>query len=78
MDEQDTSSSSSSSSILANMKNGSSFSMAVVPGIFHSDDSTSNESHAFIFVTLNGQQQHYYRFDIDQFTYAKANEEYYI
>ncbi|KAL7459677.1 hypothetical protein ACHAWC_011552 [Mediolabrus comicus] len=77
MDEQDTSSS-SPSSILANIKNGSSFSMAVVPGIFHSDESTSNESHAFIFVTLNGEQQHYYRFDIDQFTYAKANEEYYI
>ena len=74
MDEQDT----SSSSILTNIKNGSSFSMAVVPGIFHSDASTSDESHAFIFVTLNGVQQHYYRFNIDQFTYAKANEEYYI
>eukprot|EP00984_Skeletonema_dohrnii_P027296 scaffold16832_cov77-Skeletonema_dohrnii-CCMP3373.AAC.1 len=56
-----------------------SFSMAVVPGIFYSDASVSNdESHAFIFVTLNGQQQHYYRFDVDQFTYAAANEEYYI
>jgi tocopherol cyclase len=58
--------------------NDTSFSMAVVPGIFYSDVATSNESHAFVFVTLNGQQQHYYRFDIDQFTYAAANEEYYI
>lgn len=60
------------------VKNDTSFSMAVVPGIFYSGVATSNESHAFIFVTLNGQQQHYYRFDIDQFKYASANEEYYV
>ena len=61
------------------VENNTSFSMAVVPGIFYSDASISkNESHAFIFVTLNGQQQHYYRFDVDQFTYAAENEEYYI
>ena len=60
------------------VENDTSFSMAVVPGIFYSDASVSNESHAFIFVTLNGQQQHYYRFNVDQFTYAAANEDYYI
>ena len=60
------------------VENGTSFSMAVVPGIFYSDSSVEGESHAFVFVTLNGQQQHYYRFNVDQFKYATVNEEYYI
>ncbi len=38
--------------------------MAVVPGVFY-DHQGTNESHAFIFVTMNGEKQHYYRFDIE-------------
>jgi len=38
--------------------------MAVVPGVFL-DHQGTNESHAFIFVTMNGEKQHYYRFDIE-------------
>ena len=53
-------------------------SMAVVPGIFYGNTSNSSESHAFIFVTVNGERQHYYRFDTSEFSYAKGKEEYYI
>ena len=59
---------------------GDVMSMAVVPGIFHGATQNSNESHAFIFVTINGERQHYYRFDTKEFTYAsaKGSDEYYI
>jgi len=53
-------------------------SMAVVPGIFYGNTSDSSESHAFIFVTVNGERQHYYRFDTSEFSYANGKEEYYI
>ena len=55
-------------------------SMAVVPGIFYGPTFDSNESHAFIFVTLNGERQHYYRFNTNEFSYASnsGKEEYYI
>jgi len=53
-------------------------SMAVVPGIFYGNTSNSSESHAFIFVTVNGERQHYYRFDTSEFKYANGKEEYYI
>ncbi|KAL3787673.1 hypothetical protein ACHAWO_000473 [Cyclotella atomus] len=53
-------------------------SMAVVPGIFLGDTADSTESHAFIFVTINGQRQHYYRFPLHQFSYANSSEQYYI
>ena len=64
----------------ASNNNSSTMSMAVVPGIFYGSTPDSNESHAFIFVTLNGERQHYYRFDIDEFSYAssKKNDEYFI
>jgi len=45
-----------------------SLSMAVVPGVFYDSGNNvtgKNESHAFIFVTINGEKQHYYRFDLD-------------
>lgn len=54
------------------------FSMVVVPGIFLGEAINSSESHAFIFVTLNGQRQHYYRFPIHEFSYANSSEEFYI
>ncbi|KAL7546561.1 hypothetical protein ACHAWF_009888 [Thalassiosira exigua] len=57
---------------------GSVASMAVVPGIFYGDGANSDESHAFIFVTIDGKRQHYYRFDVDEFSYATGTEEYYI
>jgi hypothetical protein len=38
------------------------FSIAVVPGVFMGNVTNSVESHAFVFVTLNGERQHYYRF----------------
>lgn len=53
-------------------------SMAVVPGIFYGDKIGGNESHAFVFVTLDGERQHYYRFGTDEFAYASGSEEYYI
>jgi len=70
-------------------------SMAVVPGVFYdSGNSGKNESHAFIFVTVNGEKQHYYRFDLEtEFRYRKlegkenenendssssSNEQYYV
>ncbi|KAL7472160.1 hypothetical protein ACHAXS_012492 [Conticribra weissflogii] len=55
-------------------------SMAVVPGIFYGNSTNSNESHAFIFVTLNGERQHYYRFGLDEFSYAssKGSDEFFI
>ena len=53
-------------------------SMAVVPGIFYGNATDSNESHAFVFVTLNGERQHYYRFETSEFTFASPTEEYYI
>jgi len=56
----------------------SSMSMAVVPGIFYGNTTDSTESHAFIFVTLSGKQQHYYKFPIHEFSYASGREEYYI
>jgi len=63
-------------------KNNSSsqLSMAVVPGIFYGKSKNSNESHAFIFVTLNGERQHYYRFSLDEFSYAssKGSDEFFI
>ena len=52
--------------------------IAVVPGIFYGNSTESTESHAFIFVTLNGERQHYYHFPLDEFTYADASEDYYI
>lgn len=57
-----------------------SFSIAVVPGMFLGNSTTSTESHAFIFVTINGEKQHYFRFELDEFSYADAakGEEYYI
>ena len=43
-----------------------SLSMAVVPGVFlDSGGNAKNESHAFIFVTINGEKQHYFRFDLE-------------
>jgi hypothetical protein len=34
-----------------------------------------NESHAFIFVTINGEEQHYYRFNLDtEFKYIKFSD----
>ncbi|KAL7524522.1 hypothetical protein ACHAXR_000608, partial [Thalassiosira sp. AJA248-18] len=57
---------------------GSAMSMAVVPGIFYGKTPDSKESHAFIFVTLNGERGHYYRFDTSEFSYASPKEEYYI
>ncbi|KAL9185745.1 hypothetical protein ACHAXT_003522 [Thalassiosira profunda] len=52
-------------------------SLAVVPGIFHGQTKHSNESHAFVFVT-NGVRQHYYRFAMDEFSYASGKEEHFI
>jgi len=50
-------------------------SMAVVPGVFYDSGNNvtgKNESHAFIFVTINGEKQHYYRFDLDtEFQYRR-------
>jgi len=55
--------------------NEHSLSMAVVPGVFYDNGNNGtgkNESHAFIFVTINGEKQHYYRFDIDtEFQYRR-------
>jgi len=55
-----------------------SLSMAVVPGVFYDSGNNAtgkNESHAFIFVTINGEKQHYYRFDIDtEFQYKRHQE----
>jgi len=53
-------------------------SMAVVPGIFYGNTPNSNESHAFVFVTLNGERQHYYRFHTSEFTHALGSDDYYI
>jgi len=53
-------------------------SMAVVPGIFYGNSSDSNESHAFVFVTINGERQHYYRFPTSEFSYASPKEEHFI
>ena len=74
----DTSNSNNNHTSIAGDNNGSVMSMAVVPGIFYSQSPNSNESHAFIFVTLNGEKQHYYRFDTSEFSYASGKEEYYI
>jgi hypothetical protein len=55
-----------------------SLSMAVVPGVFYDSGNNAtgkNESHAFIFVSINGEKQHYYRFDIDtEFQYKRHQE----
>lgn len=56
-------------------------SMAVVPGVFLDSGGDKNESHAFIFVTINGEKQHYYRFDLEsEFEYATGDDksEYYV
>ena len=46
--------------------NHGSLSMAVVPGVFFdSGHQSTNESHAFIFLNINGEKQHYYRFDLE-------------
>jgi tocopherol cyclase len=52
--------------------------MAVVPGIFMGNTSDSLESHAFVFVTVDGEVQHYFRFNVDEFHYAQPDEDYYI
>lgn len=62
----------------SNLSSNGDFSIAVVPGIFLGNATNSPESHAFVFVTLNGQRQHYYRFSLDEFSYANAHDEYYI
>eukprot|EP00804_Cyclotella_cryptica_P030186 CCRYP_017971-RB/>CCRYP_017971-RB protein AED:0.01 eAED:0.01 QI:70/-1/1/1/-1/1/1/532/337 len=62
----------------ANLSLNGDFSMAVVPGIFLGNATNSAESHAFVFVTLNGQRQHYYRFSLDEFSYANSRDEIYI
>jgi tocopherol cyclase len=45
--------------------------IAVVPGIFRSRAQTPEHSHAFVFVNVNGTEQHYYRFPLDAFVAAK-------
>jgi hypothetical protein len=61
-----------------NHNNDHSLSMAVVPGVFYDSGNNAtgkNESHAFIFVTINGEKQHYYRFDIDtEFQYRRHQQ----
>lgn len=57
---------------------GGATSMAVVPGIFYGDSPGSNESHAFVFLVLDGERQHYYRFPTSEFGYASPSEEYYV
>jgi len=55
--------------------------IAVVPGIFLGDSKNSVETHAFVFVTIDGKQQHYYRFDaIKEFDYSTSGgmEDFYI
>mmetsp|Transcript_3964 Transcript_3964/g.6020 ORF Transcript_3964/g.6020 Transcript_3964/m.6020 type:complete len:381 (+) Transcript_3964:88-1230(+) len=53
-------------------------SMAVVPGVFLAENQDSPESHAFLFVTVNGERQHYFRFSIDEFKYAAPDDDFFI
>lgn len=55
-------------------------SMAVVPGIFYGESADSNETHAFVFVTMNGERQHFYRFNTSELAYAppRGDEKFYV
>jgi len=48
--------------------------IAVVPGIFHSKGESPEHSHSFIFVNVNGTEQHYFRFPLDDFNVPDANQ----
>jgi len=43
--------------------------LAVVPGFFLSEGN-GTESHAFIFVSVNGVKQHYFKFSLDELAYS--------
>ena len=46
----------------------------MVPGIFWGNASESAESHAFIFVFLDGEAQHYYRFPVAEFSWSRPDD----
>jgi len=53
-------------------------SMAVVPGVFLGETPDSFRDSCVIFVTINGEMQHYFRFAMDEFIQAAPNEDFFI